>query len=145
VGWRVLVPDAVVAAVKAEAEAAYPYECCGFLLGPDGGALPRAATEMIAVKNEREGDPARRRFAIGPADFLAAEREAEAQGLDVVGIYHSHPDHPAAPSGTDLEQAFPWYTYIIVAVDKGAAGEVTAWRLAGDRSAFEPEEIEVTP
>jgi len=150
VSERVRIRNEVIGAVKVEAEAAYPYECCGFLLGSDANhaadaadAASRTVEAILAVKNEREGDPARRRFSIGPQDYLAAERKAEETGLDLVGIYHSHPDHPAVPSETDLAQAEPWYTYLIVTAERGAAGDVAAWRLAEDRSAFAPEEIKV--
>jgi proteasome lid subunit RPN8/RPN11 len=74
---------------------------------------------------------------------MVADRAAEARGLDVVGWYHSHPDHPARPSEYDREHAWPWYSYIIVSVAKGVAGEMTSWRLQDDRAGYEKERIEV--
>jgi proteasome lid subunit RPN8/RPN11 len=74
---------------------------------------------------------------------MDADRAAEARGLDVVGWYHSHPDHPARPSEYDREHAWPWYSYIIVSVTKGVAGEMTSWRLQDDRAGYEKERIEV--
>jgi proteasome lid subunit RPN8/RPN11 len=71
-----------------------------------------------------------------PDELLQAERLAEEQGLEVLGFYHSHPDHPATPSGYDLKHAWPFYSYLIVAVKEGAAGELSGWELAPDRSVF---------
>jgi len=142
---HVRIRNEVIGKIKAEAQAAYPYECCGFLLGPAGNCeKPRTIMAIQAVPNEREGEAAHRRFSIEPRAFLAAERKAEEKGWDVIGIYHSHPDHPAKPSAYDLEQALPWYTYVIVSVQKGAAGEPTAWLLEADRGAFAQEDIGIT-
>jgi proteasome lid subunit RPN8/RPN11 len=83
-----------------------------------------------------------RRYAITPDDYHAAQQAAAEQNLDIVGFYHSHPDHPAQPSETDLAEAtFPGYTYVIVRVQDGAAEGLTAWTLAPDRSRFEQEAI----
>ncbi|MDR1314458.1 MAG: M67 family metallopeptidase [Deltaproteobacteria bacterium] len=135
------------ALVRSEAEAAYPYECCGLVMGVlDGqdGDL-RKGSALVVVANAREGDARRRRFSIGPEDFLRAEREAARLGLDVIGVYHSHPDHPAVPSEYDLSHALPFYSYVIVSVEGGRAGDMTSWRLAPDRSSFAPEPLEVDP
>ena len=130
------IPDVLLTLLHGHAEEAYPEECCGVLLGrlDDGGRIEA----LVPVEN-READERARRYLIGPADYLRAEREAERQGLDVVGFYHSHPDHPARPSATDLAEAtFPGFVYTITAVANGRAGETTAWRLADDRSRFLP-------
>lgn len=133
-------PD-VLAAVRAHGRAAYPEEGCGVLLGratPGGNAVEA----VLPVANRRAD--ARRRYAIGPDDYRRAERAARTRGLDVVGFYHSHPDHPARPSATDLAEAtFPGYTYVIVAVAQGAPGAVTAWTLTSDRSRFDAEIIDL--
>jgi len=76
---------------------------------------------------------------------LEAERQARAEGLDVLGIVHSHPDHPAEPSSFDLEHAWPYYSYMIVSVSGGAAADQRSWRLRDDRSGFDPERLEFTP
>jgi proteasome lid subunit RPN8/RPN11 len=73
---------------------------------------------------------------------LKVEKEARTRGLDVMGYYHSHPDHPAMPSNYDRDHAWPWYSYVIVSVQKGLAAEVNSWVLAEDRTRFEREEIE---
>jgi len=128
--------------IRKHGEATYPEECCGLLLGrsgPDGNHV----LALYPVEN-RHAEQRERRYTIAPSDYLAAERAARQQGLDVVGFYHSHPDHPARPSATDLAEAtFPGYTYVIVAVHQGRAGELTAWHLSPDRTRFEPEAIEI--
>lgn len=130
----------ILADIRMHGQDAYPEECCGFLLGhtgPDGNHV--AATHRVA---NRESENRERRYTITSDDYRAADRAAATQGLDVVGFYHSHPDHPARPSATDLAEAtFPGYTYVIVSVQGGAPAEMTAWTLAPDRSKFEPESI----
>ena len=126
--------------IRAHGRAAYPEEGCGFLLG-------RAAQDGNHVTVTRRADNEdecnrRRRYTLAPADYRAADEAARAAGLDVVGFYHSHPDHPARPSDTDLAEAtFPGYTYVIVAVKSGTPADVTAWTLAPDRSRFLPEPV----
>jgi proteasome lid subunit RPN8/RPN11 len=125
--------------IRAHAAESYPEECCGALLGRDGVEC-REALEPLALANRRE-DSRRTRFVITPADFRAAEQAARERRLVLIGWYHSHPDHPAEPSEYDLEHAWPWYSYVIVSVEQGEPKLLTAWRLAEDRSQFEPEEI----
>jgi proteasome lid subunit RPN8/RPN11 len=129
----------VRALVRAEGEKAYPYEACGLLLGREiageGGGL-RDISLALPVRNAREGEAGRRRFSIEPEDFLKAEREALSRGLDLLGIYHSHPDHGAEPSAHDLELALPYYSYVILRVADGKAEELNSFRLLPDRSAF---------
>jgi len=127
---------------------AYPEEGCGVLLGqedpgagPEGRAL-RTVTEVRPVENARAGDR-ERRYLIPPGTFLQVEEEAREKGLEVLGFYHSHPDHPAEPSRTDKELAWPWYSYVIVPVRRGIPGTPRSWRLLDDRSRFRSEEIQV--
>jgi proteasome lid subunit RPN8/RPN11 len=143
-------------AIHRHAEADYPAECCGILLGHTDGDL-KQVTEVAALSNLRH-DPARaqellplddpgreterNRFLIDPKEQLRAEKDARVRGLAVIGYYHSHPDHPARPSVYDREHAWPWYSYVIVAVEAGKARDTTSWVLKDDRSAFEPESIE---
>ena len=126
--------------IRRHGEETYPEECCGFLLGRATGD----ENEIVSARRatNRNGDRRHDRFVIGPEDYLAADRAARERGLDIVGMYHSHPDHPARPSSTDLAQAtFPGYTYVIVAVQSGRATDLTAWSLSPDRSRFEAEEV----
>ena len=95
---------------------------------------------LFPLTNRRDDSP-RNRFSITADDFRAAERAAKEQGLELVGWYHSHPDHPARPSEYDREHAWPWYSYVIVSVASGEACDMTSWQLSDDRSAFQTEEI----
>lgn len=136
-------PD-VLDAIRAHGQLTYPEECCGFLLGhPTAAGNHVVATAR--VENSRQ-ENRERRYTISPQDYQAADRTARAQGLDVVGFYHSHPDHPARPSATDLAEAtFPGYTYVIVSVQQGKPADLTAWSLAPDRSRFDAEPIDLVP
>ncbi len=135
-----VVTPADLAAIERHAAADYPEECCGILLGKAQGARV-GVTRVVAVGNERS-ESRHNRFVIGPDAVLAAQRAARGEGLDVVGYYHSHPDHPARPSEFDREHAWPGLSYLIVAVAGGRPEEVRSWRLADDRSGFEEEPIE---
>ena len=127
--------------IRAHGRSTYPEECCGLLLGEADGAA-KSVRDLRAMRNTREDSP-KNRYLIDPRELLDAEREARARKLDIVGVYHSHPDHPARPSEFDREHAFPWYSYIVVRVASGEPGELTSWVLLDDRSAFDAEEIEI--
>jgi proteasome lid subunit RPN8/RPN11 len=117
----------------------YPNEACGAILGLDGDAA-REARALFPLINRRDDSP-RNRFSVDADDVRLAERAAAEQGLELIGWYHSHPDHPARPSEFDRDHAWPWYSYVIVSVAAGHPGDMTSWRLADDRSHFLPEEI----
>jgi len=132
----------------------YPRECCGALLGRDatsadgtasagGVQLPlREILALFPLVNRREDSP-HNRFAVTAEDVRGAEKAAREKKLDVVGWYHSHPDHPARPSQYDREHAWPWYSYVIVSVAGGKPAEMTSWRLSDDRSEYACEEIAI--
>jgi proteasome lid subunit RPN8/RPN11 len=131
----------------------YPHECCGALLGrdldapttpsPDGASqASREVTALFPLVNRRDDSP-RNRFAVTSEDVRDAEKAAREKGLDVVGWYHSHPDHPARPSQFDQDHAWPWYSYIIVSVANGRPETMTSWRLSDDRTQFTPEDLEI--
>jgi proteasome lid subunit RPN8/RPN11 len=128
------------AAIRRHGVETYPHECCGALLGRDGEE--REIVAVLGLANQRDDSP-RNRFSVSPRDVLDADRAAQAKGLDVVGWYHSHPDHPARPSHYDREHAWPWYSYIIVKVEKDGAREMTSWRLREDRGEYDEERLEV--
>lgn len=118
-------------------EAGYPHEACGVMLGKDG-----VITEVVAAGNQRT-DSAHNRYLIDPLAYLKIERDADKRGLQVVGIYHSHPDVPARPSQFDTDHAWPNLSYLIVSVCKGKAVETFSWLLREDRSQFDQEKVEV--
>jgi len=124
----------------------YPHECCGALLGRDSELEnPDSAREVLGLFpliNRRDDSP-RNRFSVTAEDVLEADKAARAQGSEVIGWYHSHPDHPARPSQYDRDHAWPWYSYVIVSVHKGAPEEMTSWRLSDDRAEFSSEGIEI--
>ena len=147
------VTTVVDAAIRAHGVETYPHECCGALVGRDGHV-----SAVVALPNTTEEGP-RRRFLVRPSDYREAERRATELGAELLGFYHSHPDHPARPSQYDLDHAWPTFAYIIVAVagpalprqsadlsrhsaagataEGATAGEMTVWFLKDDRSNFE--------
>src|SRR5438128_7628992 len=124
-------PGAVARAVRKHGEETYPHECCGALVGRD-----RQVIAAVPLPNTTEEGP-RRRFLVRPVDYRVAEQRAGELGAELLGFYHSHPDHPARPSQFDLDHAWPTFAYVIVAVAAGTAGDMTVWYLKDDRSNFE--------
>lgn len=124
--------------IRAHAYATFPEECCGLLVGKDGD--PREAREAVAMENVKE-DERSRRFLIDPLDLMKAEERLDAEGKTILGFYHSHPTGVATPSEFDRAHAWPWYSYVILAITSNGVGEILGWRLRDDRSAFEPEPI----
>ena len=139
----------VVARMRAHLEAGYPHEACGILIGEVAynGAKPVAKTakDLVLVSNvwtvESESEGQRNRYLISPEDVARADREASKRGLDIIGFFHSHPDHPARPSETDREFAWPNISFVIMSVRNGRAVDVRSWVLRDDRSAFDEEFI----
>lgn len=125
----------VVTAIRAHGRDAYPHECCGALIGRAG-----RATEAFALPNTTEEGP-RRRFLVRPDDYRIAEARASVSGGELLGFYHSHPDHPAEPSQYDLDHAWPFFSYVIVSVRSGEPAEMRSWRLREDRSQFDEESL----
>ena len=141
--------------IRQHAAKDYPSECCGMMLGK-ADADRKTVTEVVPLTNLRH-DPARsqellplddqsretekNRFLIDPLDQLRVEKDARKRGLDVLGYYHSHPDHPARPSDYDRDHAWPWYSYVIISVEKGVPKDLTSWLLAEDRSTFGAEAL----
>jgi proteasome lid subunit RPN8/RPN11 len=117
---------AALDAIRAEAARAYPHEACGALIGPS----PAEVAEALVLPN-RETARARTRFTISPADYLRAETAADARGAQLVGFWHSHPDHPARPSASDREHAWEGLLTLVVAVERGRPAQISAWSLPG--------------
>jgi proteasome lid subunit RPN8/RPN11 len=125
--------------IRAEAEAAYPNECCGFLIGESDNE--RRADIALSAENGREDSERYHRFEISAEEMMRAEKKARSLGKDVVGFYHSHPDHAAIPSEFDRTHALPFYSYIIVSVLKGKSDAIKSWELGSDDRMFTEETI----
>ena len=123
-------------------EEAYPEEGAGLMLGHADGDV-RVVTAILEIGNAREDGARHNRYLITAQDMLYGEQEAMRRGLDIVGIFHSHPDHPNRPSEFDRDWALPWYSYVITSVQSGKAFESRSWRLQDDRSSFDEEKFVV--
>lgn len=129
-----------IEAISRHGEQTFPEECGGLLLGVVENGV-RVIHEALPLANVRP-DSRHNRVELSPLDYARAEREAARKNLGVWGYYHSHPDHPAIPSGFDLAHApFVEWSYVIVSVRAGRAEEVRAWTVRDDRSQFDEEEI----
>lgn len=127
----------VAAVVSDEAARAYPGECCGLLFGT-------GPTEVVTAEPIANAESDERRtvaYLLAPGEYRRAEQRARGIGLDVVGVFHSHPDQAAVPSDSDLAEAWPGWLYVIVPVEEGRAGVARGWRLRADRSAFDPVDL----
>jgi proteasome lid subunit RPN8/RPN11 len=129
----------VLEAIQQHGRETYPHECCGALIGRDG-----EVASTVALPNITDEGP-RRRFRVSDADYMKVERAASAANADLLGFYHSHPDHPARPSQYDLDHALPFFSYVIISVASGTPGDVRSWKLRDDRSAFDEEPLNLRP
>jgi proteasome lid subunit RPN8/RPN11 len=132
---RVVLENGVGTAIRRHGEETYPHECCGALVGI-GGRI----TAAVPLPNTTEEGP-RRRFLVRASDYRLAEHQAAALEGELLGFYHSHPDHPARPSQFDLDHAWPNFAYVIVSVHSAAARQMTVWFLQEDRSSFDEGEL----
>jgi proteasome lid subunit RPN8/RPN11 len=128
--------------IHAHGKSSYPEEGAGLLLGKVNGDYKRVIS-IIKYSNAREDNVRHNRYLLTPQDYLHGEQEASNLGLDVLGIFHSHPDHPNRPSEYDREWAMPWFSYVITSVQAGNAVDSRSWLLSDDRSHFFEEEIRV--
>jgi proteasome lid subunit RPN8/RPN11 len=128
-----------VRAIRAHARETYPEECCGYLVVRAGEdeASPRRVVSVERARNDFEGER-RRRFVIRPEELLEVEARLAGEERAVGGFYHSHPDHPAVPSEFDREHAWPWYSYLVLAVTKAGEGPLSAFELDAESGAFHP-------
>jgi len=135
-----IAPDLLVK-IQNQGEKAYPEEGAGFLLGVDGEI--RRVLSLLPLPNARESEARHNRYIITPQDYLAGEQEADRLKLLLLGVFHSHPDHPNQPSEYDLEWAQPFFSYIITNIQSGRAISSRSWRLLEDRSAFVEEPVSI--
>lgn len=152
-GFVLKISRALASRIEAHGVETYPHECCGALLGRDGvaasenvpgGETPREVLDLLPLANRRDDSP-RNRFEVTPDDVRLAEATAREKKIELLGWYHSHPDAPARPSEFDREHALPWYSYIIVSIQKGAPRDFTSWRLQDDRAAYDSEALDPPP
>lgn len=134
--------------VRAEGEKYYPDECCGILFGElseqaSGSQMVKRVESILPVNNSFSDGERYHRFLITPETMLQAELEARRRGQDIVGFYHSHPDHPAIPSEYDRVHALPMYSYMITAVVQQDAVALNSFELFSNDHTFYPEEIRV--
>jgi len=134
------IPPEFLAQIRQSGEASYPEEAAGFLLGRDGD--DKIVMGILPLRNAREEASRRRRYLISPAEYQAAESTADRLGLNLIGVFHSHPDHPSEPSEYDREWAQPTFSYVITSVRSGEAVESRSWLLAEDRMKFIEETIQ---
>jgi len=123
----------------AHAREAYPEECCGAMLGVigGGGKTVRAALELDNVS----GGPRRSRYELRPEDLLEADRRARSEGMDLIGIYHSHPDCGAYFSETDLKNSCPWYSFVVLSIRGGEFDHANSWLPNAEQTSAEREEL----
>jgi proteasome lid subunit RPN8/RPN11 len=146
----VKIARAALDAIRVHGTEGYPEEICGVMVGPGGD---RTVTEVKRARNivgqrdsqwpELGEERKRDRYTIDPRDHMRIQREADAAGLDIVGYYHSHPDHPAQASRTDAESAWAGYVYLIVAVQGGKPVDANAFIADRDGGPFQPEPMEI--
>lgn len=142
---KLLLPESLARQIEKEGSAAYPNECCGIMYGKDG-LEGRNVERIEAVANVFDEVERYHRFSISPQQLMAAEKKAGDEGRLVLGFYHSHPDHPARPSEYDRQHAWPFYSYVIVAISKGEPLDMTSWILDEATETFSRQDIhETTP
>jgi proteasome lid subunit RPN8/RPN11 len=137
-----IIPKEILRAIHQHGEEAYPEEGAGLMLGKAEGEVKRVE-KILPLANTREDAARHNRYLLNPQDYLRGEMEAARLGLDVLGVFHSHPDHPNRPSEFDREWAMPWFSYLITSVQQGKAVESRSWLLAEDRCAFSEENIAI--
>ena len=137
---QIILPSTLRQRIIDQLEASYPNEAGGFLLGHLNDDRASIA-DTVAIDNVFAIEERHHRYAMTPQDWMRLEDEADARGLSLLGYYHSHPDSPAIPSEYDREHALPNFVYIITAVMMARAGEMRAWQLRPDRSAFDEQDL----
>jgi len=128
--------------IEKHAENTYPEEGAGLLIGQVNGEI-RQVQAVLELTNTSRVETRRNRYLISPQDLLRGEKEAAARSMDVLGVFHSHPDHPDQPSEFDRQWALPWFSYLITSVNGGKAAGSRSWRLSDDRQRFNEEPIHI--
>jgi proteasome lid subunit RPN8/RPN11 len=143
----VRIARSLVERVLAHAKGAYPFEACGVFVGRPAGADPAVVEDVVPVEN-RETEKPRVRYQIAPEDLIRIDRDSRQRGLEILGYFHSHPDHPARPSETDRQRAADTLSdgviHVVVAVENGEQATPTAWVFRDATQSFEAEAFEVS-
>jgi Predicted metal-dependent protease of the PAD1/JAB1 superfamily len=134
----IILNEASTQYIQQHATETFPNECCGFLYGSDNEH--RQIIQAVRVANSREGDQ-RRRFEIAPLDYIKAEQYALENELQLLGIYHSHPNHPAIASEHDLAKAMPFFSYVIISIMDGKVADLKSWKLKETQHQFDEEQV----
>lgn len=122
--------------LEALVHAGYPHETCGLLVGRQADGVVEVV-DLVQARNLNQ-QRAEDRYELDPGDFIAADQTAREQGLEIVGIWHSHPDHPAEPSATDLASAWEGWSYLIASISRDSMDDLRAWRLHAGEFLEEP-------
>lgn len=136
------IPQEILQRIHQHGERSYPDEGAGLLLGETLGQAHHVR-EILPLDNTREAPARHNRYLLSPQDYLQGEEHAESLGFTVLGVFHSHPDHPNRPSEFDRQWAWPNLSYLITSVQQGEASGSRSWRLRDDRAAFEEEQLAV--
>lgn len=137
-----VIHEDILSRIHRHGEQAYPEEGAGLLLGENRGS-DQQVYEIVSLTNMREEGTRHNRYQLSPQDYLKGEELANSMGLEVLGVFHSHPDHPNRPSEFDRQWAWPNFSYLITSVLEGEAVESRSWRLNEDRAKFSEEEVEI--
>jgi len=129
--------------IELHCEATYPNEGAGFILGRIEGSTVRVSS-LMPLENKWDADEQYHRFVLDTQDFMKAELAAAKHGVDLVGVFHSHPDRPSRPSEFDRDHALPNFAYLITSVQKGKAATTQAWRLTEERDRFSEDNISIS-
>jgi len=138
---RLIIPQDLLNEIIAHAREAFPEECCGLLVGlrePASGGVVKSVHRMTNLNRARAGD----RYEIDPLEFHRVDKTLWGKEEEIIGLYHSHPNHPPLPSGFDAERAWPSYCYLIVAIDADGNVEPRAWRRRASPEGWEEEAVE---
>jgi len=141
---KIHIPSYLLDQIQSHGEKAYPYEGAGLMLGKEENGK-RTVKSLLFLENAREEENQHNRYLITAEDMLQGEKEAARQNSSILGIFHSHPDHPNLPSEYDREYAIPWYSYLITSVNNAKAAGSRCWRLEDNRESFIEELIQVIP
>lgn len=138
--FQITLDESAVEVINHHAIEVFPFECCGFLYGNENDG--RLVTLAVPAENSKQGDQ-RRRFEISPLDYIKAEEFALNHNTQLLGIYHSHPNHPAVASEHDLAVAMPFFSYVIVSVMNGIVEDLKSWKLKEEAREFQEEKVTV--